>query len=198
MEVELAPPVETAASDDALLARMARGDAEALRPLMARHGDAVLNVAYRVSGDRAAAEDVVQETFLGAFRKAGRYRPGESARPWLVTIARNLALKRRRRRRLEERVRAEERGRTPRPAPDPGAAAERGELAAAIERAVEQIDEPYRSALLLCSVEGLSYEDAAAAQRCRVKTLSSRLARARARFRELIAPYLRGAPRAEL
>jgi RNA polymerase sigma-70 factor, ECF subfamily len=181
--------------DDALMARMVEGDSGALRDLMRRHGELVLGVCYRISGERTAAEDLTQETFLRVYRGAASYVPGRGARPWIVTIARNLALKQRRRRALEARAPQHLRTQAAalRASPDPSSRAEQGELGDKIQDALAAIDEPFRSALSLCAVQGLSYEEAAATLECSVKTLSSRLARARARFRQLLSPYLRGA-----
>ncbi len=186
-----------ASADDLTMTALAAGSAEALRDLMARHADGVLAVAFRITRDRAVAEDLVQETFLRVFRNAGGYRPGRSARPWITTIARNLAIKHLRRRTTEADATSEIVAQAGRGGPgsggadDPSARASRAELAARIEGALAQIEEPYRSALRRCAVEGLSYDAAAAACGCTVKTLSSRLARGRARFRALMEPYLR-------
>lgn len=169
-------------SDDAILAALAAGGTEALRALIGRHGEAVLNFLHRMVRDRAAAEDLSQETFLRVYRHADRYVPGGGFRGWLFAIARNLALKHLRHRSLEEKS-----GPRPERAGDP---AEHAELRRAVDAAIDRIEEPFRSALVLCSIDGLSYEEAAAACSCSVKTLSSRLARARARLRSLLAPFL--------
>jgi len=170
-------------SDDALMQALAAGRSEALRLLVDRHGTAVLNFLYRMTGDRAASEDLSQEVFLRVFRHASRYVAGGGFRGWLFAIARNLALNYGRHRRMERRVRA--------PAPRSEDPAERAELERAVEAAIDRIDEPFRSALVLCTVDGLSYDEAAAACGCTVKTLSSRLARARMRLRELLSPHLK-------
>ncbi len=171
-------------ADDRLMAGLAAGRSEALREIIRRHGPAILNFLYQLTGDRATAEDLSQETFLRVFRHARHYVPGGGFRAWVYTIARRLALN-------HGRDRAADRGRRPEIAPaaipDGG---ERSELQRAIERAIEGVTEPFRSALVLCVLQGLSYEEAAEASGCSVKTLSSRLARGRERFRELIAPYL--------
>ena len=180
--------------DDVLMRRLAQGDAAALRPLMERYGGKVLNMAYRIVGDRGAAEDLTQETFLRVLDQAARFRrSGGSAQPWILTIGRNLALKHLRRRALEARARPV----PERASVDPSRELEQHELGERIQGALDGIDEPFRSALVLCAFEQLSYQEAAAIQSVSVKTLSSRLARARARFRDLLAPYL-GGGRAEL
>src|SRR5437016_3024972 len=164
-------------SDDELVQAIAAGGKEALRGVIDRHGAAVLNFLYRMTGDASGAEDLSQETFLRVYRHAARYVPGGGFRGWLFAIARNLALNHGRQRRMEKSFAP-----VPSEAGDP---IERAELERAVDAAIDRIEEPFRSALVLCSLDGLSYGDAAAACGCSVKTLSSRLARARAKLREL-------------
>jgi RNA polymerase sigma-70 factor (ECF subfamily) len=174
------------AADDELMASLATGDAEALQGLFRRHGRDLLNFLYRLTGDRATAEDLAQESFLRVYRHASRYVQGNSFRAWLYAIARNLALQEKRTRALLARTRPPEACERRPPAPD----GERRELLQAIQRGIEGISEPFRSALLLCVLNGLTYEEAAQACGCSVKTLSSRLARGREQFRRLVMPYL--------
>jgi RNA polymerase sigma-70 factor (ECF subfamily) len=136
--------------------------------------------------DRATAEDLSQETFLRVFQHADRYVAGGGFRGWLFAIARNLALHHLRHRAIERR---------PVPAALAGSdPAEEAELKRAVEVAIDRVQEPFRSAVVLCSIDGLSYEEAAVACECSVKTLSSRLARGRAQLRGLLAPFLKEEP----
>lgn len=81
-------------SDDAqLLAQAARGDPRALELLYGRYAPAVTGLVLRITGDSAAAEDIVQETFWRAWRGAATFRPERGGVPgWLFGIARNLAI----------------------------------------------------------------------------------------------------------
>jgi len=170
--------------DDALMVRLAAGDPEALRGIIQRHGAPLANFLRQMTGDAAAAEDLAQESFVRVFRNAARYVPGGGFRAWLYTIGRHLAMNHARDRQAERDVPE---------AQSPAAPAdrlERSELQSAIERAIAAVPEPFRGALVLCVLHGLSYEEAADASGCSVKTLSSRLARGRERFREVIGPYL--------
>ncbi|MBI4566137.1 MAG: RNA polymerase sigma factor [Planctomycetes bacterium] len=170
--------------DDRLMQTLAAGDGDALREIFRRHGRALFGFIVRLIGNRAAAEDLTQEAFLRVYRNANRYVPGGGFRAWLYTIARHLAMNHVRDRSMEKTM-------TPVPEPvAPPPEPERSELRKAIDLAIGGVPEPFRSALVLCVVEGLSYEEAAEACGCSVKTLSSRLARGRERFRELMAPYL--------
>ncbi len=170
-------------SDDLLMQRLAAGDAEALREIVRRHGESLLNFIHHLTGDRATAEDLSQEAFLRVYRNSSRYVAGGGFRAWLYTIARHLALNHQRNRKLE-------RERLPDPRESESPRLEGGELQQAIDHAIDAISEPFRSALVLCVLHGLSYEEAAAASGCSVKTLSSRLARGRDQFRHLMVPYL--------
>jgi RNA polymerase sigma-70 factor (ECF subfamily) len=83
--------------DDALLAAIQAHDDEALAALYDRYGRLAFGLAYRVLGERGAAEDVVQESFLNVWRRAGGFELGRgSARSWLMSIVHNLAIDRRR------------------------------------------------------------------------------------------------------
>ena len=80
--------------------RLARGDLGALDRLYEQYGAMAFSIAYRITGDRSAAEDVVQEAFLGAWRNAGRYVDARgSVRTWLLSIVHHRAIDAIRRRR---------------------------------------------------------------------------------------------------
>jgi RNA polymerase sigma-70 factor (ECF subfamily) len=82
------------------MARLARGDLGALDVLYEQYGAMAFSIAYRITGDRSAAEDVVQEAFLGAWRNAGRYVDARgSVRTWLLSIVHHRAIDAIRRRR---------------------------------------------------------------------------------------------------
>lgn len=87
-------------SDDILLARIADGDQDALAELYDRYQSLAFGLATRLTGDRAAAQDVVQETFLGVWRNAGRFDSARaSARTWMMAICHHRAVDALRRRR---------------------------------------------------------------------------------------------------
>jgi RNA polymerase sigma-70 factor (ECF subfamily) len=80
--------------------RLARGDLGALDRLYEQYGAMAFSIAYRITGDRSAAEDVVQDAFLGAWRNAGRYVDSRgSVRTWLLSIVHHRAIDAIRRRR---------------------------------------------------------------------------------------------------
>ena len=78
-------------TDIALLARMASGDTLAMQALYARHNVRVFRFVLRIVGDHGLAEDVLSETFLDAWRQAGRFEGRSAASTWLLAIARHKA-----------------------------------------------------------------------------------------------------------
>jgi RNA polymerase sigma-70 factor (ECF subfamily) len=87
-------------ADRAVLARIANGELHALDELYERYKTMAYSIAYRITNDAAAAEDVVQDTFLGAWRNAGRYVEGRgSVKTWLLSIVHHRAIDAVRRRR---------------------------------------------------------------------------------------------------
>jgi RNA polymerase sigma-70 factor (ECF subfamily) len=84
--------------DQALMQRIAQGDAAAFRILSQDHLQAIVTFAYRLLHNHAEAEDVAQETFLRAWTNAAKYKPEARVSTWLHTIARNLAIDRMRKR----------------------------------------------------------------------------------------------------
>ena len=85
-------------TDEELMALLERRDVRALEMIYDRHHRLALAVAYRVVGDMQSAEDIVQETFLAAWRQAATYRPERGrVRAWLLSIVRNRAIDRLRR-----------------------------------------------------------------------------------------------------
>ena len=79
-------------SDLAAVARVRAGDEDGFRLLVERHGRSVFRLAYRMTGNEHDAEDVVQETFLRAYKQINRYESRASFGTWLYRIAANYAL----------------------------------------------------------------------------------------------------------
>ena len=87
--------LDPAASDDTVLAAIARRDEAAVAALYDRYGALAYALAYRILQDRGAAEDVVQDVYLGVWRRAGSYRPGRgSVRTWLLASVHHRAIDR--------------------------------------------------------------------------------------------------------
>lgn len=165
---------------------------------LAEHCDSLKAYATRLLGDAIAAEDVAQDAFLALYRHLNQV-PAAAYRPWLFRVARNLCLDQLRRRKFKLSLFRDlqrdddEQPFTPvdRDGDRPDEIAETREANAAIEQAIEQLPLKFREAFLLCEIEGLSYEDAAAVMGCPVKTVSTRLFRARARFQSLVSRLIK-------
>lgn len=135
---------------------------------LALHAEGLRALARRLVNDAAAADDVVQEACLAALRR------GTASRPWLVGVVRNLA----RRRHREESRRAERERRAARPEAAPAdEAVERAELHRALLDELLALEEPYRAAMLLRHVDGLSHGEIARRLRVPPGTVSARLHR---------------------
>lgn len=156
---------------------------------VAEHSDGLKTFATRMLGDSLAAEDVAQDAFLALYRHLEQI-PTPAFRPWLYRVARNLCLDQLRRRRFKLRLfrDLEKDDDNPMVPVDPSGGtpdqiAEARESQQQIEAAIGKIPPRFREVFLLCELQGLSYEDASAILGCPVKTISTRLFRARQRFR---------------
>ena len=176
-------PASPDESDDAALwRRLLRGEEEAFTLVYRRHARALHRFARRMTGSAAVADDVVQDVFLAAIDAAARPQRGGgfdpergSLRAYLYGAARNATL-----RRLRQ----------PPPARDgaaEGAGQRRDEEAHALRSALAALEPSFREVVLLCDLEGLSYEEAAAAVDVPIGTVRSRLARARARLAGMLS-----------
>jgi RNA polymerase sigma-70 factor (ECF subfamily) len=168
------------------------GDVESFNRLVLAHQDQVYSLALRFMGQRAAAEDLAQETFLRAYRSIRSFR-GEHFRAWLLSITANACrdeLRRQRRRPTSSLDRGEEDGVIAFEPPDPGLTPEdsalNAELRVALERALLQLPEEWRLVVVLADVHGLSYDEVAQAVGLPLGTVKSRLSRARGRLRDIL------------
>jgi RNA polymerase sigma-70 factor, ECF subfamily len=150
-----------------------------------RYGDKIYTIAYRLTGNPDDAADLAQDVFVRVYRNLHRYQPG-TFEGWLYRITKNLFLDqvRRRGRYRTEPLPAEE-WRTP-ASEDPGPAdvVERGTLEASLEAGMAGLREDFRLAVVLCDVEGLSYEEIAQVTGWPLGTVRSRIHRARKQLRE--------------
>jgi RNA polymerase sigma factor (sigma-70 family) len=173
-------------TDGQLLERFAQGrvgmpeSEAAFTALVERHGPMVLGVCRAVLRDRHDAEDACQATFLVLAQRAGLIRRRNSVASWLYGVARRVALRARReaaRRREQERRRRARVGVADRVSQPPA------EPWPELYEELDRLPEPFRAAVVLCDLEGHSYEQAAGILHCPVGTLKSRLARGRKRLR---------------
>ena len=161
-------------SDRDLLRGVQAGDEEAFSLLYRRWQGPVYRFALRMSGSPPLAEDVTQEVFMALLRRSDGYDPsrGELS-SYLHGIARNMARRRLERERGLEPL-GDEAGRD-----DPMADLVRRERADLVWDGILTLPLHYREAVVLCDLQGLSYEEAALALGCAVGTVRSRLHRGR-------------------
>jgi len=180
------PATATVDPDDApLVARAKDGDRAAFSRLVERHHRRVFNTACRMLGDREAAADLTQDTFLAAWRALGGFEERSRFSTWITRIAMN---------RCRNALRAFAVARTGPLLVDPPTDPARGpeavvgdrELASHLERALGRIDPGHREILILREIEGLSYDELAEILDLEAGTVKSRLHRARAALRELL------------
>jgi RNA polymerase sigma-70 factor (ECF subfamily) len=182
--------------DIQLVAAALAGSEEAYRELLARYERPVFSLIVRMVGDRSLAEDLAQETFIKAFRRLDTYDRERKLSSWLFKIAHNTALDHLRRRGLETvplETPAEDEGGdliavlTDPAGRSPEAGVARGDLAAALERAVGGLRPEYREAVLLRFREGLAYQEIAEITGQPLGTVKTQLHRARKELIEALA-----------
>lgn len=165
-----------------------KGDSSAFGALVHAYGGLVTRVIGRLVSDPDDRDDLVQETFVRAFTALDKFKPGQPFRPWLLTIALNLARDawRRRTTRPAAVPLVDEDGTAvsiPSPDPSPESAAAAEELRRRAEAAFGRLDRDHQAILWLRVREGLEYDEIATVLGIPRGTVMSRLARARAALR---------------
>ena len=165
------------------------------------HGDRVYRLAYRLTGDVHEAEDLTQDVFVRVFRSLDGFVPG-TFEGWLHRITTNLFLDRARRKQrlrfdaLTDDFAALLHSGTP----TPEQIVLRDRLEADVQRALDSLPPQFRAAVVLCDIEGLSYEEVAETLGVKLGTVRSRIHRGRAMLRESLShrePAATRAPRQE-
>ncbi len=187
------------AEDTRFLERLQRGEPAAFDQLVLRYQRQVFAIALRMLGNADEAQDIAQETFVHAYRAIKGFRGDAKVSTWLVSITMNLCRNRRRwwarrhrfiagsldsPRQMEE---GESLGQeTEDPGLSPAQELGRREQQQQIAQALQQLDEAYRSVIVLRDIEGLPYEEIARMLGCRVGTIKSRISRARLQLQALL------------
>jgi RNA polymerase sigma-70 factor (ECF subfamily) len=169
--------------------------------LVHQHRDQIYRVAYRLTGNYDEAQDLVQDALIEAYQAFGRFERGTHFDRWLYRIMANTNIDRVRRRRrlqmesLDAPVEREDGSRVEHEiadtTQDPVVHLLEGQLEEPLQRALDALPREFRSVVVLCDMEGLSYEEISGALHCPVGTVRSRLHRGRNLLRKMLAPHLR-------
>lgn len=181
-------------SDAAVVARVRAGDGEAFRVLVERHARAIFRLACRMVGSEQDADDVVQETFLRAYRQIKRFESRSNFGTWLYRIAVNcsLDLLRGRPRHVQERPPQDDDEQAADPAGDPSP--ERlllsAEVQATVDAALRELSDAERAAFLLRHFEGQSIEEIGRILGLRTSATKHTVFRAVQKMRRALGPFV--------
>ena len=195
-------------ADKDLVLRAREGDREAFAEIVRTHQRRIYAVAMRMTRRHEVADDIVQDTFVRAYRGLGRFEVGRPLRPWLTRIAVNLAINylngaasREQPLYTEDepggrgRSEAARASRQERLDANPERALESEELALDLERAVSLLPLEQRTVFLLKVVEEMRYEEIAKLLGISEGTVMSRLSRARGRLKVMLAAHVGQVPK---
>jgi len=188
-------------TDRTLVARTRAGDADAYRVLVERHGRALFRLAFRMTGNPQDAEDVVQESFLRAYRQLAKFDERASFGTWLYRIAANCSLDliRSRRRRSEhqplgESAAAEEQPdpvlSLPSRDPTPERAALSSEVRDRLSEAMNELSATERTAFVLRHFEGMRIEEVSRVLSCQPGAAKHSVFRAVQKLRRALEPVM--------
>ena len=182
------PPMS---DEEGVVARAGQGDRAAFAQLMEHYQSACYGLAWRLLGDAELAADATQDAFLHAYDAIARFRGGVF-RSWMLRITANASydILRRSQRRPTTTLPEPEEGQLELPdvdAPNPLAEAARSELYRHLDAALRLLPEDQRTAVVLCDVYGMDYNQVAEMTSSALGTVKSRIHRGRLRLRELLA-----------
>ncbi|MEV8533189.1 sigma-70 family RNA polymerase sigma factor [Streptomyces sp. NPDC051211] len=180
-------PIDLA--DRLLAVRAAEGDDDAFAVLVRRHSSPLLALAHHLLGNRADAEDAVQDSFLSAWRQLPEFRHSASFGTWMYRITTNRCLNT-----LRRRPRALPLDTVPEPAArdagsSPPRAAETDAATAALSQALRELNPEQRACWVLRELHGLHYEEIAHVIGTSEQTVRGRLFRARHALQEAMRPW---------
>ena len=151
------------------------------------HSARVYRLAYRLTGNRHDAEDLTQEVFVRVFRSLSSYTPG-TFEGWLHRITTNLFLDMvRRKARIRFDALPDDAERLPGKDPGPAQVYDDTHFDDDVQSALDALPPDFRAAVVLCDLEGLSYEEIAATLGIKIGTVRSRIHRGRSQLREALA-----------
>ncbi|SDI90066.1 RNA polymerase sigma factor SigE [Arthrobacter cupressi] len=190
MPASIAAPSRTTAVETTGAEQQATAEwvAPTWEEVVQNHSAKVFRLAYRLTGNKFDAEDLTQEVFVRVFRSLENFKPG-TLDGWLHRITTNLFLDQARRKsRIRFDALAEDaESRLPGQEPGPEQSFELNNLDLDVQRALEELPPDFRAAVVLCDLEGLSYDEVAEALGVKLGTVRSRIHRGRTMLREKLA-----------
>jgi len=184
-------------SDEELVKSAKIGDALAFEQLVQRYEEKIYNLIYRMVDDKTIVKDILQETFIKAYRSLPSFRENSKFSTWLYRIAINFCLMHARKKKkktlpLDELIQTEE-GEIPKDIPDwssnPEATLQNKELKNKLESAISSLPDDYKSVLILRDIDGLSNKEVSKILNITVPAVKSRIHRAREFLRERLSEY---------
>lgn len=171
---------------------------EQFESLVREHQRSIYNVAYRMTGNAEDAQDLTQDALIRAYKAFDSYKFGTSFNRWLYRIITNLYIDQIRKKKrapaleyLDERLEVHD-GTVNKEIKDASYSPEslylKTELDEKLQRALNKISPEFRMAVILCDVEGFSYEEIASIMNTSIGTVRSRIHRARHTLKKILAP----------
>ncbi|MFB0562679.1 MAG: RNA polymerase sigma factor [Candidatus Lokiarchaeia archaeon] len=190
-------------SDEILVKTSQKGDYPSFEEIVKRYEKKIYNLAYRIMGNKEDASDVLQETFLQAFKKLASFKGKAKFSTWLYRIAVNICLMKKRKRKKMETVsldipiltkKEDEIKRELRDdwSESPLATLENEEVKKNLSKAIDSLPEEYKTVFLLRGLNGLSNEEVANVLKISLPAVKSRLHRARLFLRDKLSQYFQG------
>ena len=183
-------------SDAELVSRATKGDRRSFDLLVEQHYSLVYNTAYRILGDADSAADATQTAFVRAYRSLGRFRGTSAFSTWLYRIVCNVCLDVLRSTRgnvvsldaTDEEAIGSHHRQLRDHSHEPSFHVEQSERQRAVHKALGLLHEDYRVVLVLCDLQGFSYDEIAQIVQIPLGTVKSRLNRARLALKKALAP----------
>jgi len=165
------------------------GDIECFNDLVERYQRMAYNLAFRMLGERSAAQDATQDAFFSAWRKIGGCQ-GTNVRAWLMSITANTCRDHLRKVKRNPSIPLESLVQEPTASPSaesPEDYALRRELNGEIQKGLSTLPAQQRLAVILCDIQGFSYEEIARIMGCNIGTVRSRISRGRTQLRDYLS-----------
>lgn len=172
------------ALDAAMMERVAMGDTEAFRKLVAAHLRPLIHFSYRMLRDATEAQDVAQEALVRLWKLAPRWKPNAKVTTWLHHVARNLCIDKLR---AQRTVGPQGLNNHPDPSPEAFSRIAQHQRELSVQRALDALPERQKAAIVLVYYQGMSNRDAADVMQVKVEALESLLSRARRALRATLA-----------